>query len=368
MVYDLDVKAFWKENEACLRPFSTDKPRVPLSFWLDDHFILEEMSLPSTVRYFSDFAYRREINKLCNDKVEKVLGKRFYSEEETEAPSPVRFEVIMGAKWRITEGGTPWLDSEVEGIENVKKLIGRAAKLDMKKEAFPVGWQESKERYEKLSGKKLRLGGDGSRGPATMATSILGTINTCMFIMDEPDVMKEFFSILADKLVEYHRVLMADTSNDRDGGYSLADDNCYLFPPDAYLKFCAPVLERLFKEFAPLPRHARFQHSDSDMGHLMAILNDLGVNGVNFGPKLHPAEIRKAMPKAVINGQIPPFTLRNGTPEDIINTVRRDIEAAGGDGGLVECPAGSVTGGTPLENLKVYMWAVQTYGRYRASA
>lgn len=364
MAYDFDVKEFWRENETCLEPFSVNKPRVPISFWLDDHFLMEEMSLPSTVRYFSDFGYRQEMNRLCNDKVEKVLEKRFYSEEKIEAPSPVRFEVVMGARWRLTEGGTPWLDSEVGDIEDVKRLISRAVKLDMKKAAFPDGWRESKERYEKLSGKRLRLGGDGSRGPATMATSILGTTNTCLFIMDEPDIMKEFFSLLADKLVEYHRALMEDTSNSRDGGYSLADDNCYLFPPDAYLKFCAPVLERLFKEFAPSPGHARFQHSDSNMGHLMGILNDLGLNGVNFGPELHPLEIRKAMPKALIHGQMPPFTLRNGTPEDIINTVRRDIEAVGRDGGLVECTAGSVAGGTPLENIRIYMWAVHTYGRY----
>ncbi|MEN6312812.1 MAG: uroporphyrinogen decarboxylase family protein [Clostridiaceae bacterium] len=364
MTYDFDIKEFWRENETCLEPFSTNKPRVPISFWLDDHFLLEEMSLPSTVRYFSDFDYRREMNNLCNDKVEKVLAKRFYSEDKIEAPSPVRFEVIMGARWRLTEGGTPWLDSAVENIEDVKKIIDRAVKVDMKKEAFPEGWQESKDRYEKLSGRKLKLGGDGSRGPATMATSILGTTNTCLFIMDEPDIMMEFFSLLADKLVEYHRVLMEDTSNSRDGGYSLADDNCYLFPPNAYLKFCAPVLAKLFKEFAPLPKHCRHQHSDSNMGHLMGILNDLGVNCVNFGPELHPSDIRKAMPKAVIHGQMPPFTLRNGTPVDIINTVRRDIEAVGQDGGLVECPAGSVAGGTPLENLRIYMWAVHTYGRY----
>ena len=364
MMVDLNVRDFWKENETCFEPFSTNKPRIPIDFGLDDHFLLEELSLPSTVRYYSDFRYRQEMNKLCNDKVEKVLEKRFYNEEKIEAPSPNRFEVIMGARWRLTEGGTPWLDSAVQDIEDVKRIIERALKLDMKKEAFPVGWQELKEQYEKLSGNKLRLGGDSSRGPATMATSILGTTNTCMFIMDEPDIMKDFFMVLADKLVEYHRVLMADTSNSRDGGYGLADDNCCLFPPNAYLKFCAPVLEKLFKEFAPLQKHCRSQHSDSNMGHLMSILNDLGVNCVNFGPELHPSDIRKAMPKAVIHGQIPPFTLRNGASEDIIDTVRRDINAAGGDGGLVESPAGSVAGGTPLENLKIYMWAVHTYGRY----
>ena len=147
-------------------------------------------------------------------------------------------------------------------------------------------------------------------------------------------------------------------------GFGVNDDNCFLFPPQVYEQLCAPFLARVFSEFAPDPAHRRRQHSDSAMGHLMGILGDLGVNEVNFGPTLHPLEIRKAMPQAVIHGQMPPFTLRDGTPEEIVEIVRRDIESVGGDGGLVECPAGCVLIGTPLENILTYMWAVQEYGRY----
>jgi uroporphyrinogen decarboxylase len=100
------------------------------------------------------------------------------------------------------------------------------------------------------------------------------------------------------------------------------------------------------------------------MGRLMGILADLGVNEVHFGPTIHPLEIREAMPNAMIHGQMPPSTLRDGTPQEIIDVVRRDIECVGGDGGLVECPAGAVPIGTPVESIRVYMWAVQTYGRY----
>ena len=70
------------------------------------------------------------------------------------------------------------------------------------------------------------------------------------------------------------------------------------------------------------------------------------------------------MPGAVHHRQIPPFTLRDGTPEEIIESVRRDINSIGGDGGLVAAPAGVVPIGTSLENIRIFMWAVQTYGRY----
>jgi uroporphyrinogen decarboxylase len=367
MKYELDCQEFWKENEKSFQPFSTDKPRVPLVFWLDDHFLLEEMVVPSTLKYYNDLQYRLEVNRQCNERLERKIGRQFFNEDPSEEnkPSPNRFEVIMGARWELTEGGTPWLESSVQDIEDVKKLINHVSRMDMKTAAFPEDWQEKRIRYEKETGKQLRLGGSGSRGPATMATSILGTTNTCMFMMDEPDVMKEFFSILTHKLVEYHEVLMTETEHDTRKGYTITDDNCYLFPPALYEMYCAPVLDKLFREFAPEEKHVRYQHSDSSMGHLMGILRELGVNEVNLGPEIHPLDIRKAMPKALIHGQIPPFTLRNGTAEQIINVVRRDIEAIGQDGGLVECPAGSVAAGTPLENLVVYMWAVDKYGRYQ---
>jgi len=364
MKFELDTKTFWKENEVCFKPFSTDKPRVPVSLPIDDHFLIEEMGITSTLKYYKDKAYQLELNKQCNDKLETVIGKRFYSERDEISSKLNRFEVIMGAKWELTEGGTPWLESCVEDVEDLKKLIKEAEKIDMKNAAFPEDWLEKKEQFEKETGKPVRLGGNFSRGPATMATSIIGTTNTCMFIMDYPDEMKAFFELLSAKLIEYHEAIMAATGNITINGYSLTDDNCYLFSPKQYEEFCAPVLKKLFDRFAPAPEHKRFQHSDSDMGHLMGILHDLGVNAVNLGPNLHPLSIRKAIHKAVIHGQMPPFTLRNGTHDEIIEIVKRDIDAIAGDGGLIACTAGSVSAGTPLENIKLFMWAVNEFGRY----
>lgn len=364
MNYDLDLKAFWEENKKCFKAFSTDKPRVPLSFWLDDHFVFGDMKPPSTIRYYKDYDYRKQLNKEHNKLLLKELGKTFHNEDDEPRLEPNRFEVIMGSYWEILEGGTPWLESKVRDVDDLKELIKRAQKIDMNEAAFPEGWVEEKSRFEKSTGKRLKLGGSASRGPATMATSILGTVNTCMFMMEEPEIMDEFFMTLAQNLVEYHKVLMKNTGHDTREGYVITDDNCYLFPPAKYERFCAPVLQKLFSEFAPQPHHKRYQHSDSDMKHLMKILSWIGVNEVNLGPTIDIRDIRRDMPNALIYGNIPPFTLKDGSPEDIIKAVRYDIESVGQDGGLVECPAGSVVEGTPYQNLRAYMWAVHTYGRY----
>ncbi len=180
--------------------------------------------------------------------------------------------------------------------------------------------------------------------------------------MDQPDLMKEFFKILGAKLVEYIKLLRSCCDVEYNG-IAINDDNCFLFSPELYERYCAPVMENLFKKFAPEKTDTRYQHLDSNMQHLIPILNELGVNAVNFGPEIHPATIRKLMPDARIYKQMPPFVLRNGTKEKIIEIVKRDMDILKADGNFVETPAGSVASGTPLKNIRIYMWAVQEYGK-----
>jgi len=362
MTDPLDLNTFWQNNDEAAKQAPGKRRRIPIAFSVDDHYLIETLVIPSTLRFYKDFTYRMQEHRRMNDAMEAMLGRRFFAEETDEAPEPVRFEVLMGAHWDLREGGTPWLESSVSDEHDLDRIIENAQKLDMRKDAFPEGWSEKRRTYEASSGKRLKLGGGWARGPATMATSILGSTNTCLFMMDQPERMDAFFDVLGRKQLEWHLALMEATDNLHFDGYALADDNCCLFPPRQYERFCAPVLDRLFRTLAPEPAHRRYQHSDSAMGHLMPILRELGVNAVNLGPSIHPLEIRRAMPEAEIHGQLPPMTLRNGSPDEIVSAVRRDLDAVGHDGRMVACTAGSMAGGTPMENLLLYMWAVDRFG------
>jgi len=358
--YIIDLKAFWRENGLCFEPFSVNKPRVGISFMLEDHFVTHLIPLESTVRYYTDPAYAISVHVAANDLLERELGMRFYPED---CISYIKggFEIIMGARRVINEGNTPWIKSGVSDIGDVKALIKRAEKMDMAA-AVPDEWREAREKLRAEHGRTLRFG-HGINGPATMACNMLGTVNTCEFIMEEPDVMRAYFEVMAEKSVEYSDAIqLEDIGYISREGWGVNDDDCFLFPPKQYELLCAPFMKKLFDSYAPEPHHRRRQHSDSNMGHLMGILYDLGIREVNFGPELGVRDIRKAMPDAVIYGQMPPFVLRNGSPDDIIRRVRDDIECAH-DGGLVESLAGVTPESTPLRNIRIYMWAVNEYGR-----
>jgi uroporphyrinogen decarboxylase len=281
-----------------------------------------------------------------------------------EEPSILRIEEVMGSRRLLVEGGTPWLERGCDGIEELRtKLdeIERWSDRDLREKMFSSGGVV-KRRGPDAAGSRP-IAGAGSRGPATMATSILGTMNTMFWIIDYPTDMERFFDVLGDVIVRYHTIVEAEAGVIYRGYYWL-DDNCVLYSPALYERFCLPIMNRVMDAFAPDPDHHRYQHSDSAMGHLLPLLAGFGFHGVNFGPTVSSSLIRRYMPRAVIEGAVAPNTLRDKDLDAVVEEVRRDFDAVGGDGGLVVTTCGSISAGTSLESIRGFMWAVQEFCRY----
>ena len=319
--------------------------------------------MPSTVRYFADPEYQAEMNRRCNDRCEPAIGRRPFSETPPE-PGLLRIEEVMGSRKVLVEGGTPWLERGVESIEDMRRKldeIERWSDKDLQEVMLSAGGRIAKR--DRASDGSKPIATPGSRGPATMATSILGTMNTMYWIVDYPSDMDRFFEVLADVVVRYHGVIEQEAGVAYRGYYWL-DDNCALYSPGLYERFCLPAMNRVMGAFAPDPEDYRFQHSDSAMGHLLPILSPLGFHAVNFGPTVPASEIRRAMQCAVIEGCVAPNTLRDKPLDAVVAEVKRDFAAVGADGGLVVTTCGSISAGTSLESIRGFMWAVQEFCRY----
>ncbi|MEW5956189.1 MAG: uroporphyrinogen decarboxylase family protein [Chloroflexota bacterium] len=355
----LDVPAFWAENRLC-EGFTTQKPRCAASFSPDDHWLFEFMNIPSTLRYYQDKAYRDELHRQVNAITQAYVGQTFF-EEDTWQHSPKRIENLFGCEFEYHEGGTPWLVPATADPAEFARILDCAAQTDMQTwvlpEVFLAEWAA-----RQAAGKKMPLLGTGSRGPATIMTSVLSVETTFFWCYDYPDLMARFRDLLAEKMVELNTLLRKFSGNTQTGWW-ITDDNCALFNRELYQEYCVPILEKVLNALAP-GAAPRYQHSDSSMGHLLDYQYELGIREVNYGPKVDAALIREKMPAAIINGHIPPFLLRNGSPAEIKTRILADFQKAGQNGGLKVTTAGSLAAGTGVGRMRWLMQVVQDHCRY----
>jgi uroporphyrinogen decarboxylase len=363
MTQDLDAEAFWEENALC-QAFTTDKPRCSLSFSPDDHWVFEFMDIPSTLRYYHDQAYRNELHKQVNEITAKYVGHTFFKENTWEH-QPKRIENLFKCEFSYTEGSTPWLTPATDDADEFACILDEAERTELRTWSLPEAYLEEWER-RRAEGKPLPKLGTGSRGPATIMTSVIDPSLFLLWLYDYPDLIARFRDILAEKMVEFNRILREFSGNDQPGWW-ITDDNCALFSPALYRKYCFPVLEKVLNAMAP-DNARRYQHSDSAMAHLLDQQYELGICDVNYGPEVDAGLIREKMPDTYIHGQMPPLLLRNGSPEEIRQRVIDDFKRAGATGGLNVTTAGSLAAGTGVGRMRWLMWVVQNECRYRNAA
>jgi uroporphyrinogen-III decarboxylase len=241
------------------------------------------------------------------------------------------------------------------------RILDRAERIDLDNWAFPDEFL-SEWNARQAAGEKMPHLGTGSRGPATIITSVLDVMTAFLWFYDHPDLMRRFRDILADKMVALNKILREFSGNTLPGWW-ITDDNCALFNRTLYQEYCTPVLERVMDSMAP-DGALRYQHSDSAMGHLLDIQYQLGIREVNYGPEVDAALIRYKMPETMVNGHIPPFLLRNGKPGEIKDRILNDFHKAGQSGGLTVTTAGSLAAGTGVGRMRWMMQVVQNHCRY----
>lgn len=373
MLLDVDLERFWQDNALALQdPFCPDNPQAPMTLTTTEGCLWEELGMTPDPRYLTDPEVHMRLNRLYNDKAEEVVGCRLLPEvfvpPEHQLPRPKRIEELFGSQIVTISGseeigGADWVVESIHTVAELEARLEYVAELDLSEVVFPSGFTLALGRLREQYGQYPELGG-GIRGPVTAAMSLCGVENIILWLVDYPPIMERFRDLLATKIVELCMLLRQATGAPL-RGFRFADDNCAMLNARLYERFGLPILQHVFAAFCPDNEDYRFQHSDSEMTHLLPLLARCRLHGCNFGPTVLPEAIRAAMPRTVIYGQLPPFTFSRGAPQEIAAAVMRDIRAVGYDGGLVVDTAGSVNPGSKLEGLRAAMHAIQVMGQYR---
>ncbi len=363
-MWEVDIEKFWKDDEIAHRDNCFYKAeQVALGIRMSDECVFAELGEEGTPWAPIPRERRLELNKRYNDKAEKIVGRRLLAETlpdpKSYFPYVKRIGEVFGGSY-VYENDTEWLTQSVETPEELEKLLDRVEKMDMRAFMLPENWESEKKRiYEEFGLKPSPM--HHVRGPVTLACSIFGSENLLFLYYDEPELFERFGQVIGDVILKMTRVmdeeagLTAETAR----GFSFADDNCCLMTPDMYRAFGYPVLKRVFDVYSPDEGDSRYQHSDSAMGHLLPILGELNLNGVNFGPTVLVPEIRKYLPKARIDGCIAPFTFMRNDVRQLTEETLRDVRDGLQYGGVNISTAGSINNGSSLDSMRLMMSLIQ---------
>ncbi|MFW6163036.1 MAG: uroporphyrinogen decarboxylase family protein [Planctomycetota bacterium] len=369
----VDVERFWADDaKAHEDPFAGDCPQVPLGIRMSWECVFAELGLAYDAwRYQHDEAWALDLNQAYNDRAERIVGRRLLREE----PRPTRrsypahkgLHDVFEAR-NVWHAGSWWLHPSAHDEAGLAALLDRVEERldgDFRSFLLPEGWDEAKAELMP-QGIKPRLY-RGQRGPVTFATSVYGVENLIFLIHDHPELATRFRDLILRTMLAIARVLDEEAGYSPETaprGFGFADDNCALLTPPMYELFAFPILKGIFDRYSPDPGDRRFQHSDSDMAHIVPILGRLALTGVNFGPTVLVEHIRPHLPRAVIHGVLAPFTFSRNDEMGIVAEFLRDYEQARHSRGLVFATAGSINDGSRLTGMRLLMSAIQHFGRY----
>ena len=370
----VDLKRFHADQEiAGNDAFGKSIPQCPLGIWMSGECVYAELGIPEDPwRYDHDEAWRLQLNKAYNDLAERLIGKRLLPETRGEPrpafPPAKALQDIFEAK-NVWHAGSWWLEQVAHNEGELEALLDRveARLANLRAFLLPPEWDQVKDGLLRQGVKPPAY--RGQRGPVTFATSVYGPENLVYLIQDNPDLAARFRDAIRNAMLGVAKLLDAEAgykAGEEPHGFGFADDNCCLLTARMYEFFALPIVKAVFDYCSPNPGDSRYQHSDSDMGHIVPVLAKMHMTGVNFGPTVPVSHIRRHLPKAVIYGQLAPFTFSRNEEEGIVAEFIRDFELAREHRGLVFSTAGSINNGSRLAGLRLIMAAIQRYGRYDA--
>lgn len=371
----LDIERFWADDaRAHAAPFAADCPQMPLGIRMAPECIFVELGVePDWRRLWHDDAFWQPLARRYNDQAERIVGRRLL-DEKTNRFQMHRWpeirqlhDIFEGRNTWHEESFSYWLHPAAETEDELKALLDRVEQRleNLRASLLPPDWDEQKARLIAERGPIPPY--RGQRGPVTFAMSLYGAEKLIFLIMDNPGLAARYRDVIIRAMLERARILDEEagfTPANAPHGWGWWDDNCALLNAEMYEFFGWPILQAMFDRYSPNPGDRRYQHSDSEMAHLLPLLGKLNMTRVNLGPTISIDEIRAHLPRAIIDGQLAPFTFSRNEEVNLVAELLRDFEMSRAHRGVVFTTAGSINDGSRLSGMRLLMAAIQEYGQY----
>ncbi len=214
---------------------------------------------------------------------------------------------------------------------------------------------------------------DAFAGIFEFAQRIVGMQNLLMMMITNEKSSCALFDKLLELKLDYWQTALTELGDLVDI-VTYADDygtqTSQIISPDMFRRLIMPRIKMIFEAFAKLAPHAkRFLHSDGNVRPLIPDFLELGVdilNPIHIRAKgMDPAGLKRDFGKELVfwgGGVDTQGVLPSGSPAEVRDDVKRNIEALAHGGGYVFNTIHNIQADVPPENI-IAMWeALQEYG------
>ncbi len=216
---------------------------------------------------------------------------------------------------------------------------------------------------------------DAFAGIFEFAQRIVGMENLLIMMISNEKTVCALFDKLLELKLDYWRTALAELGDLIDI-VAYADDygtqTSQIISPDMFRRLIKPRVKTLFETLARLaPDAKRLFHSDGNVRPLIPDFLEMGVdilNPIHFRAKgMAAAALKHDFGRDLAfwgGGVDTQGVLPNGTPQEVKDDVRRNIDALSPGGGYVFNTIHNIQADVPPENI-IAMWeALQEYGVY----
>ena len=212
----------------------------------------------------------------------------------------------------------------------------------------------------------LSINGDS---PFMTAVELAGA-DFYSWLLEAPDACREFLQRIADRYVEVETEYRRISGRPMRDGLNYSDDSAQVISLKQYREFCVPIARRLYDMFGCDRFDGRMMHLCGRNVHLHpALLHDLNITLLHgFGSANAPEEMHLLAGKVVLQGNIDPMTLYQGSAADVEAETGKILEILGPSSGLILSDGFNVVPGTPVEMLEAVRNASMRFGIPRKAA
>lgn len=268
----------------------------------------------------------------------------------------------IGCKVEYNDDEPPWVvGTPIESLDEIETL----AEIEIERAPALVEFVKATKIVADKIGDQVCIRSESDQGPFSLAAQILG-MEKFLLALTDPEYFDRIYQLLeycTRQIAKLARALATAGSHYTEIGDSIAGpDMCH---PDTYREFCFPyekkLITQLHQEGIEMGVHICGNATD-----VIEFLVETGALFLEIDSKVDRQAIRKATAgKTTVIGTIDPANLLPfGTPQEITEKVKEDIQIFAPNGRYICSPGCTLPALTPYENVRALVDAVHQYGWY----